>query len=39
MIKEVSALIAVASGVILTLATIVLAVVDTARLLGYGHCA
>jgi hypothetical protein len=36
--QEVSAIIAVVSGLVLALSTLVLAVVDTARLLGYGHC-
>jgi hypothetical protein len=36
--QEVSAIIAVASGVVLALSTLALAAVDTARLLGYGHC-
>ena len=36
--QEVSAIIAIVSGVVLALATLVLAVVDTARLFGYGHC-
>jgi hypothetical protein len=36
--QEVSAIIAVASGVLLALSTFALAVVDTARVLGYGHC-
>jgi hypothetical protein len=35
--QEVSAIIAVASGVVLAVATIVLAAVDTARFFGYGH--
>jgi hypothetical protein len=36
--QEVSAIIAIVSGVVLAVATLVLAVVDTARLFGYGHC-
>ena len=36
--QEVSAIIAIVSGVVLALATLVLAVVDTARFFGYGHC-
>jgi hypothetical protein len=36
--QEVSAIIAVASGVVLSLSTLALAAVDTARVLGYGHC-
>jgi hypothetical protein len=36
--QEVSAIIAVASGVVLALSTLALAAVDTARLLGYGPC-
>jgi hypothetical protein len=36
--QEVSAIIAVASGVVLALSTLALAVVDAARVLGYGHC-
>jgi hypothetical protein len=36
--QEVSAIIAVASGVVLALSTLALALVDAARFLGYGHC-
>lgn len=36
--QEVSAIIAVASGVVLALSTLALAVVDGAQFLGYGHC-
>ena len=36
--QEVSAIIAIVSGVVLAVATLVLAVVDAARLFGYGHC-
>jgi hypothetical protein len=36
--QELSAIIAVVSGVVLALSTLALAVVDTARFLGYGHC-
>jgi hypothetical protein len=36
--QQVSAIIAVASGVVLALSTLALAVVDAARVLGYGHC-
>jgi hypothetical protein len=37
--QEVSAIVAVVSGVVLALSTLALAVIDAARLLGYGHCA
>jgi hypothetical protein len=36
--QEISAIVAVISGVVLALSTLALAVIDAARLLGYGHC-